>query len=230
MNSKWIRILFVAISIVVLAAAVCLPQYSEAKNSVQCSGTAHGFGGDVTVNLTIKNGKIVKAIATGADETPGIGSRAIEAMPAAMEESGSIHVDTTSGATFTSNGILDAAVAAIQNAGLEGYGAELIEADRQAVEEAAAAARAAEEAERAAKEAAKAAEAEAAAKAAEEAAAAAKAAEEAAKAKIIEEVDAAVKAAEKATEAAKAAETASQSASNAVDSITAAEEAKKESC
>ena len=53
------------------------------------TGTAKGFGGDVTVTLTLTDGKITGCTAEGADETEGVGSKAIEQLPAAIAESGS---------------------------------------------------------------------------------------------------------------------------------------------
>ena len=80
------------------------------------TGTAKGFGGDVTVTLTLTDGKITGCTAEGADETEGVGSKAIEQLPAAIAESGSIGVST---ATITSNAIKEAAAAAITAAGLK---------------------------------------------------------------------------------------------------------------
>ena len=45
------------------------------------TGTAKGFGGDVTVTLTLTDGKITGCTAEGADETEGVGSKAIEQLP-----------------------------------------------------------------------------------------------------------------------------------------------------
>ncbi len=82
------------------------------------TGTAKGLGGDVTVSITFEDSKIVDVTAEGKDETEGIGSKAIESMPEAMKEAGSINVDTVASATVTSNAILEAAKAAIEAAGL----------------------------------------------------------------------------------------------------------------
>ena len=82
------------------------------------TGTAKGFGGDVTVTLTLTDGKITGCTAEGADETKGVGSKAIEQLPAAIAESGSIAVDGVSTATITSNAIKEAAAAALTAAGL----------------------------------------------------------------------------------------------------------------
>ena len=56
-------------------------------------GTAKGFGGDVTVTLTLADGKIIGCTAEGKDETEGVGSTAIDQLPGAIAESGSIAVD-----------------------------------------------------------------------------------------------------------------------------------------
>ena len=82
------------------------------------TGTAKGFGGDVTVTLTLTDGKITGCTAEGKDETPGIGTLALEQLPAQIAETGSIAVDGVSTATITSNAIKEAAAAALTAAGL----------------------------------------------------------------------------------------------------------------
>ena len=82
------------------------------------TGTAKGLGGDVTVTLTLKDGKIVGCTATGDKETEGIGSKVIDSFPAIVAESGSIAVDAISGATVTSDAFVAAAEAALTEAGL----------------------------------------------------------------------------------------------------------------
>ena len=87
--------------------------------SGEFTGTAKGMGGDVTVTLTLTDGKITGCTAEGADETKGVGSKAIEQLPGEIAESGSIAVDGVSTATITSNAIKEAAAAAITAAGLK---------------------------------------------------------------------------------------------------------------
>ena len=82
------------------------------------TGTAKGMGGDVTVTLTLEDGKITGCTAEGKDETPGIGTLALEQLPAQIAETGSIAVDGVSGATITSTAIKEAAAAALTAAGL----------------------------------------------------------------------------------------------------------------
>ena len=77
-----------------------------------------GFGGDVSVTLTLTDGAITGCTAEGKDETEGVGSQAIAKMPGEIAESGSIAVDGVSGATVTSTAIKEAAAAALTAAGL----------------------------------------------------------------------------------------------------------------
>lgn len=91
---------------------------SDAGVSGDFTGTAKGFGGDVSVTLTLTDGAITGCTAEGKDETQGVGSEAIAQMPGKIAESGSIAVDGVSGATITSTAIKEAAAAALTAAGL----------------------------------------------------------------------------------------------------------------
>ena len=91
---------------------------SDAGVSGDFTGTAKGFGGDVSVTLTLTDSAITGCTAEGKDETEGVGSQAIAKMPGEIAESGSIAVDGVSGATITSTAIQEAAAAALTAAGL----------------------------------------------------------------------------------------------------------------
>ena len=91
---------------------------SDAGVSGDFTATAKGFGGDVSVTLTLTDGAITGCTAEGKDETEGVGSQAIAKMPGEIAESGSIAVDGVSGATITSTAIQEAAAAALTAAGL----------------------------------------------------------------------------------------------------------------
>ncbi|MBQ7655668.1 MAG: FAD-dependent oxidoreductase, partial [Clostridia bacterium] len=83
-------------------------------------GTAKGFGGDVTVAITLVDGEIAYVEMTGDGETAGIGGNIINEWPEAFVNANGI-VDTYTGATFaqiTRNGVLEAARLALQNAGV----------------------------------------------------------------------------------------------------------------
>ena len=91
---------------------------SDAGVSGDFTATAKGFGGDVSVTLTLTDSAITGCTAEGKDETQGVGSEAIAKMPGEIAESGSIAVDGVSGATITSTAIKEAAAAALTAAGL----------------------------------------------------------------------------------------------------------------
>ena len=96
----------------------CGTKSTSAGVSGDFTATAKGFGGDVSVTLTLTDGVITGCTAEGKDETQGVGSEAIAKMPGAIAESGSIAVDGVSGATITSTAIQEAAAAALTAAGL----------------------------------------------------------------------------------------------------------------
>ena len=88
--------------------------------AVTGTGTAKGFGGDVTVTVTLIDGEIAYVETTGDGETAGIGGNIISEWPEAFVNANGI-VDTYTGATFaqiTRAGVIEAARLALQNAGV----------------------------------------------------------------------------------------------------------------
>ncbi len=86
--------------------------------TVTGTGTAAGYNGDVTVTITLVDGVITEVVAEGAGETQGIGSKALEQLPAAMKAGNTIEVDVMSTATVTSTAIKEAAKLALTDAGV----------------------------------------------------------------------------------------------------------------
>ena len=85
------------------------------------TGEAYGHDKEnpVKVTLTIKDKTITKVEVDASHETNGIGSKAAETMPGAIVAANSLDVDGVSGATQTSKAIIEAATAALKQAGLE---------------------------------------------------------------------------------------------------------------
>ena len=81
------------------------------------TGTAKGMG-EVSVTLTLTDNVITDCTAKGDEETPGIGSAVIEQFPGEVVEGNTINLDSISGATITSNAFVEAAKAALTEAGL----------------------------------------------------------------------------------------------------------------
>ena len=68
-----------------------------------------GIGGKVPVTVTVKDGKIAEVTVGENSETQGIGSKAIEQLPAKIVEAGGTEgVDAVSGASVTSKAIFTA--------------------------------------------------------------------------------------------------------------------------
>lgn len=79
-------------------------------------GTAVGFGGDITVEVRVENGRIqVVEIVSAKNEDTAYLEMAKDIIPAILDAQ-SAEVDTISGATFSSTGIKDAAAAALEKA------------------------------------------------------------------------------------------------------------------
>lgn len=74
----------------------------------QRTGEAEGYGGKLTVSVTMNGDDITSVRVTSHNETEGVGTRAIDALPAAIAEADSADVDGVSGATITSNAIKQA--------------------------------------------------------------------------------------------------------------------------
>ena len=73
------------------------------------TASGKGIGGMVPVTVTVKDGEIALVEVGPNSETPGIGSKAIELLPARIVEAGGTEgVDAVSGATVTSRAILAA--------------------------------------------------------------------------------------------------------------------------
>ncbi len=84
------------------------------------TGTGKGFAADIKVTVTLADdGSIVDVVVDECNDTPGVCDLALEKIPADMKELNSINVDTVSGATFTSKGILAAAKDALESNGVD---------------------------------------------------------------------------------------------------------------
>ena len=82
------------------------------------TGTAKGNNGDVTVEVVLSSEKIESVTVTDHAETPGLSDGPIADIPAAIVESQSLNIDVVSGATITSEAMIDAVAEALEKAGL----------------------------------------------------------------------------------------------------------------
>ncbi len=121
------KLLGFLLSLVMLLSAVSVSTGETAteektgKISGTATGTAAGFGGEVSVTLTLEDGAITGAVLTGDNETEGIGRVVIAEYGQNFVEANGI-CDAYTGATFagyTRGAVLEAALAALTQLGAD---------------------------------------------------------------------------------------------------------------
>ena len=105
---KLSRILFNLFLAFLLAGAVSCSK-SKTLTDGTFTGTGAGHGGDVTVSITVKDGRVTDAKILREAESPEIGPVAEQQiLERFMQEQKTETIDVVSGATITSNAVLDA--------------------------------------------------------------------------------------------------------------------------
>ena len=114
---RWLTALVVSAAL--LLGAVCLYNTATARpEGTVYTGTAQGMFCQIEAKITVSEGKIVDVTLTGAEETPALGGKVLEEMPAKIVEAQSADVDGMAGATITTNAVKDAVKEAMTAAGL----------------------------------------------------------------------------------------------------------------
>ena len=112
--------------ILVLAMVLCMAAYGAAPVQAEnanlftpgtYTGVGAGKNGDITVEVTFSAEKIERITVVSHSETPSLSDAAIANIPTQIVESQSLGVDAISGATYTSNGIVEAVADAVKQAG-----------------------------------------------------------------------------------------------------------------
>ncbi len=100
-----------------LPAPAAVAETAEGMQPGTYTATADGFGGPVTVALTVGgSGRITNVVITGDKETPSVGGAAIPTLADEVLAAQGGDVDVVSGATFTSEAVRTAAAAAAEQA------------------------------------------------------------------------------------------------------------------
>ena len=89
---------------------------TEGLKDGEYEGTATGYGGPLTVRITVKGGKLTDIKVVSQTETPEYFNRA-KAVIGRILSSGNVNVDSVSGATISSNAIKKAVADALSKAG-----------------------------------------------------------------------------------------------------------------
>jgi fumarate reductase flavoprotein subunit len=106
-------VVFGIVAAVLAGCASTAPAVPIGNATGSAQGTAPGFGGDVTVSITMAGGFITDVKVVGDMETPTIGGLAIARAPGIIKRNNSAAVDTISGASVTTSAISAAAQEAI---------------------------------------------------------------------------------------------------------------------
>ena len=125
-----------------LTSLAAVPAFADA-GTFTGSGTGKAGEGSIEAAVTLDESGVITAVEitknTDAEDGTGISDTAVGTLPAAIVAANSIAVDAVTGATLTSNGILEAVAAALVAANLnpDDYrgAAEAVEAEKTAAEE-----------------------------------------------------------------------------------------------
>ncbi len=98
-------------------AGLCAGASAAAMKDGTYNGVGQGRNGDISVQMTVKAGKIADVKIVKHSETPGISDAAIADLPEAIVAAQTTGVDAVTGATMTTDGIKAAVADAIKNAG-----------------------------------------------------------------------------------------------------------------
>ena len=115
---------FVLIVGITLAILKAMPSTVGAKagdipaSAQHLTGTAEGRNGPITVEIIADENRIYQLNVVSHEETDGIGSVAVDKLPAMIYEAQSLEVDSVSGATLSSDAIKAAVLNAMESGGL----------------------------------------------------------------------------------------------------------------
>ncbi|MFZ7119338.1 MAG: FMN-binding protein [Eubacteriaceae bacterium] len=116
MNNNKLKIM-VIVTVVLMAVFMVAGCSSSVKYT---DGTYDGVGvgihGDVNVEVKVAEGKISQVSVVSHNETEGVGTMAINDLPEMIVEAQSTEVEVVTGATITSNAIIEAVNSALETA------------------------------------------------------------------------------------------------------------------
>jgi len=105
-------------ALMILSACGCIAEQNAFVPGTY-EGTARGMFSDITVAVTVDENDIIDVAVKSHQDTRRIAGAAVERLPERIVEAQSFAVDTISGATISSYGILNAAKKALTDAGFD---------------------------------------------------------------------------------------------------------------
>ena len=101
-----------------LCLALLLGTLGASAQTFTAEADGYSTESPIKVTVTLVDGKITEVVAVGEGETEGVGTPALTDVPARIVEANSAEVDVYAGATYTSEGIINAVKAALVSAGI----------------------------------------------------------------------------------------------------------------
>ncbi|SFI02039.1 fumarate reductase flavoprotein subunit [Pseudobutyrivibrio sp. OR37] len=110
----------VGITVCILLAVFCAfaPLLKKGASGKSYVGNAQGFGGNIEVTVFVDGNTITDITYNAPDETPSVGGVAMENLKAQIIAEQNSNIDGVSGATYSSNGFLQAVNMALDEAGI----------------------------------------------------------------------------------------------------------------
>lgn len=106
------------VGFIIILLALPAPAAPAIEPDVIYTGTGEGYYADMTVEVGITDGKIVRIVVTEHEDTPGLADNAIRTTIERIMDAQSPEVDTVSGATGTSRGVIQGVQQALEAAGM----------------------------------------------------------------------------------------------------------------
>lgn len=120
--TKKITYLLTLIFVLGFALTACANDGKEDADGKTVSAKAPGYGGEITVEVTVGGDKISNVKVETPKETPEIGGEAAKKIADEIVKKQSLAIDAVSGATITSDAVLKAAEEALKEAGMDTEG------------------------------------------------------------------------------------------------------------
>ncbi|HBC31153.1 MAG TPA: flavocytochrome c [Clostridiales bacterium] len=113
-------LIFILIIAMVLSVAACQGKPKEEDKGLfkagKYVGEGQGLNGPIKVEVTVTANEITEIKVLEHKETPGVSDLAIKDVPASIVEGQGLAVDIVAGATYSSNGIIEAVTKALEQA------------------------------------------------------------------------------------------------------------------
>lgn len=111
------RVFILFVVLMIASAAILMLKPSEGTTY---TAVAQGYNGDVKVQVVINDENIIKSVTVlEHSETDGIGTVAVDEVPAQIVAANGIEVDGVSSASYTTKAIKEAVADCMEQAGLE---------------------------------------------------------------------------------------------------------------